>query len=131
MPEDRVAGCHSHSGDPTADRWGDEAFDLVFLTKKMILEPETRMGERFATKAFQVLRPGGVSIFWETLHTDDRPTPLGRAMEAVLDLGASPVGLVNTEAGITAMLSGIGYRDIEVVPCVGGTTTFVVGRKPR
>ncbi len=130
VPEDRVDGMHSHSGDPTADRWGDEAFDLVFLTKKMILEPDNRMGERFARKAFQVLRPGGVSIFWESLHTDDRPTPLARAMEAVLDLGASPVGLVNTEAGITAMLTEIGYRNLEIVPCLGASTTFVVGRKP-
>ncbi len=131
VPAERVAGSHSHSGDPTADRWGNEDFDLVFLTKKMILEPETRMGERFAAKAFDVLNPGGIAIFWETLHTDDRPTPLARAMEAVLDLGASPVGLVNTETSITAMLDNIGYRDIEIVPCLDNSTTFVVGRKPR
>ena len=131
VPAERVAGCHSHSGDPPADRWGDEDFDLVFLTKKMILEPETRMGERFAGKAFEVLNPGGVAIFWETLHTDDRPTPLARAMEAVLDLGASPVGLVNTEASITAMLGDIGYRAIEVVPCLDNSTTFGVAHKPR
>jgi hypothetical protein len=129
VPAHRVAGMHAHSGDPEADRWGDESYDLVFLTKKMILEPETRMGQRFAAKAYEVLNPGGVAIFWETLHTDDRPTPLPRAMEAVLDLGASPVGLVNTESGMRTLLERIGYRRVEIVPVLEGSTTFVVARK--
>ncbi len=129
VPPERVLGMHCHGGDPSEDRWGDEAFDLVMLTKKMILAPEQRMGEKFATKAFEVLRPGGVCIFWECLHTHGRPTPLPRAMEAVLDLGASPAGLVNTEQSFRELLARIGYGDIQVVPCLAGTTTFVVARK--
>ncbi len=130
VPPDRVAGMHCHGGDPSEDRWGDEAFDMVMLTKKMILAPEQRMGEKFATKAFEVLRSGGVCIFWECLHTHGRPTPLPRAMEAVLDLGASPAGMVNTEQSFSELLGRIGYSDVQVVPCLGGTTTFVVARKP-
>jgi len=129
VPAHRVAGMHCHSGAPDNDRWGDESFDLVFLTKKMILEPESRMGQRFAAKAYEVLSPGGVAIFWETLHTDDRPTPLARAMEAVLDLGASPDGMVNTESSMRSLLERIGYRHIEIVPCLAGSTTFIVARK--
>lgn len=125
----RVDGMYAHGGDPSADHWGDEAYDLVFLTKKMILLPEERVGEKFAKKAFEVLRPGGTAIFWETVHTDGAPTPLLRAMEAVLDLGAGPTGLVNTEAGLTRTLEGIGYQRIEIVPCLNGLTTFVVARK--
>lgn len=131
VPAHRVAGMHCHSGAPDNDRWGDESFDLVFLTKKMILEPESRMGQRFAAKAYEVLSPGGVAIFWESLHTDDRPTPLARAMEAVLDLGASPDGMVNTEAGMRSLLERIGYQRIEIVPCLQGSTTFIVARKGR
>jgi hypothetical protein len=101
----------------------------VFLTKKMILQPEQRIGEKFARKAFDVLRPGGAAIFWETVHTDGMPTPLQRAMEAVLDLGASPGGLCNTESGLRTLLSEIGFRQIEIVPCLSGQTTFVVARK--
>jgi len=130
VPGERVDGMHAHGGDPSADRWGDEAYDLVFLTKKMILQPRQRIGEKFARKAFDVLRPGGTAIFWETVHTDGAPTPIARAMEAVLDLFASPGGLVNTEAGLRGLLGKIGYERVEIVPCLGGQTTFVVARKP-
>lgn len=130
VPAHRVDGMHSHGGDPSADRWGEEDFDLVFLTKKMILEPESQIGEKFARKAFDVLRPGGVAIFWETLHPDDKPTPLPRAMEAVLDLGASPNGPVNTEGSMRTLLEGIGYHKIQYVHCLDGTTSFAVAFKP-
>lgn len=130
VPPARVTGMHVHGGDPDADRWGDEAFDLVFLTKKMILDPEHDLGARFAKKALQVLRPGGAAIFWETVHTDGAPTPVPRAMEAVLDLGASPIGRVQTEGGIRRLLGEMGYHRVDVVPCLRGTTTFVVARKP-
>lgn len=130
VPANRVTGMHAHGGDPSADRWGGESYDLVFLTKKMILEPEQRMGEKFAAKAFEVLRPGGAVVLWETIHTDFRPTPLPRAMEAVMDLIASPTGLVNTENGVRSTLETIGYKKVEIVPCLGGQTTFVIARKP-
>lgn len=129
VPRSQVTGMHSHGGDPAADRWGDESYDLVFLTKKMILAPEERMGEKFAAKAFEVLRPGGVAIFWETIHPEGDTTPLAHAMEAVLDLGASPTGLVNTDTGITRVLEDIGYAKVEIVNVLGGLTTFVVARK--
>jgi hypothetical protein len=121
---------HAHSGDPTQDSWGHEAFDLVLLTKKMILDSDGRLGEAFATKAFEVLRSKGVAIFWETVHPDDRPTPLAQAMEAVLDLAASPTGPVLTTEGLRRTLERIGFEEIRVEPCLGGATTFVVGRKP-
>lgn len=130
VPLSAIAGMHEHSGDPFADRWGDESFDLVFLTKKMILAPEVRMGERFAAKAFEVLRPGGAAIFWETLYRDRGPTPLPRALEGVLDLGASPTGLVNTERRMTRTLRDIGYQRVRIVPVMAGQTTFAVGFKP-
>jgi hypothetical protein len=130
VPERAVAGMHSHSGDPTADRWGDRNYDLVFLTKKMILAPEQRTGERFAEKAFSVLQPGGTLVLWETVHGEPGPTPIGRAMEAVMDLFASPAGVVCTERSLRAMLSAIGYVNVELVPCLGGQTTFVVARRP-
>jgi len=129
VPPTRVVGTHEHGGNPSEDRWGDEAFDLVFLTKKMILAPEERLGQRFAEKAFRVLNPGGVAVFWECLHTDDRPTPLGRAMEAVMDLGASPCGTVSTEHGIQSQLSDIGFAKVEIVPLLLGELTFVVATK--
>ncbi len=131
VPPRAITGMHSHGGDPSADRWGDESFDLVFLTKKMILAPEERMGEKFAAKAFEVLRPGGVAIFWETMYRDQRRTPLPRALEGVLDLGASPTGLVNTERRMRKTLRDLGYRGVRIVPAMAGQTTFAVGFKPR
>jgi hypothetical protein len=127
----RIDGVHSHGGEPEQDRWGEPPFDLVFLTKKMILEPEAQLGLRFARKAFEVLAPGGVTILWETVHTDRGPTPLPRAMEAVLDLGASPTSPVRTERELRAMLGDLGYEGVEVVECLEGQTTFLVARKPR
>lgn len=131
VPRKRIDGVHSHGGEPEQDRWGEPPFDLVFLTKKMILEPEAQLGLRFARKAFEVLAPGGVAILWETVHTDDGPTPLPRAMEAVLDLGASPTSPARTERELRAMLGDLGYESVEVVECLEGQTTFLVARKPR
>lgn len=129
VPAARVAGMHAHGGDPDADRWGDESFDLVLLTKKMILDPEARVGERFAKKALGVLRPGGAAVFWEAVHGDDAPSPLGLAMEATMDLCASPAAAAATPASMRALLEGLGYADVTVVPCLGGDTTFVVARR--
>jgi len=47
-----------------------------------------------------------------------------------MDLIASPDGPLNEEHSLREMLARIGYRDVEVVPCLGGQTTFVVARKP-
>ena len=125
----RVAGSHVHGGDPNADRWGDERFDLVFLTKKMILDPENRVGEAFARKAFDVLTPNGVAILWETVHPADAPTPVAQAMEAMLDLGASPTGFVLTDRGLVELLTGIGFVSVEIVRCLGGSTSFIIARR--
>lgn len=129
VPPGAVTGMHAHGGDPSQDKWGDENYDLVLLTKKMILEPDQRIGEKFAAKAFDVLRPGGVAVLWETVHTDSGPTPLARAMEAVMDLVTAPSGLVNTESDLRRTLGNIGFSKIEIVPCLGNQTSFVVARK--
>lgn len=126
---DRVDGMHCHGGEPDDDRWGSENFDLVFLTKKMVLEPENRLGYKFAKKSYQVLSPGGVAVFWEAVHNDHSPTPMALAMESILDLGVSPTGCVLTRGSMTDMLTGIGFRQVEFVACLGGETNFVVARR--
>lgn len=128
VPEHRVVETHGHGGQPFDDQWGREAFDLVFLTKKMILDPDNDLGDRFARKAFEVLEPGGVAVFWETIHDDADALPLDRAINAFLDFGVNPTGPVLTRSRFGQRLREIGYRDIEVVPCMQGETTFVVAR---
>lgn len=125
----RVVETHSHGGEPTADRWGEEAFDLVFLTKKMILSPSERLGERFARKAYDVLNPGGVTVLWEAVHPDEGPTSAAVALESMMDLGVSPTGCVLTHGGMKELLRDIGYRGVDFVPCMGGETSFIVARK--
>lgn len=129
VEEAKVAGTHAHTGLPGNDRWGDEAFDLVFLTRKMVLDPASGLGEAFARKAFAVLNPGGVAIFWEAVLDDGRPTPLRPALESLLDLGICPAGCAWTRNGLTRLLEGIGFRSIEVLSCLAGQTRFVVARK--
>lgn len=129
VPADRVDEMHDHGGDPAGDRWGREAFDLVFLTKKMILDPAQGLGERFADKAYEVLNPGGVTVFWETIYDDDEATPVDRAMEGFLDFGVSPTGPVLTRRRFRRRLEEIGFCDVHVVECLEGATTFVVARK--
>lgn len=126
---DRVNGMHRHSGEPDGDKWGDESFDLVFLTKKMLLDPDEKMGEKFATKAYEVLNDGGVALFWETIHPDDEPTPYQRAVTAVMDLAASPTGFSLTEDGFEETLRDIGFREVEYVHCLGGETSFALAHK--
>ena len=125
----RVTGTHNHGGDPQADEWGDESFDLVFLTRKMIVEPESEFGLRFARKAFDVLNPGGVLILWETVHPNKGKTPLPSAMEAVFDLTASPKAPSRTQKCFELLLSEVSFVKTEVIPCLGGQTSFVVGTK--
>ncbi len=127
----RVDGMHAHSGEPSDDEWGEEAYDLVFLTRKMILDPQASIGEKFARKAFEVLNPGGVAVFWEAVHPDRGPSPLPLALETVFDLGMSPAAPLKTQSSFARSLRNIGYRDVEYVACLGGTTTFAVARKAR
>lgn len=126
----RVEGMHSHSGEPDGDKWGDEAFDLVFLTRKMILDPGAGVGEKFARKALEVLNPGGAVVFWEAVHPDDGPSPLPLALETVFDLGMSPSAPLKTRSSFGRQLRDIGYSEVDYVSCLGGTTTFAVARKP-
>lgn len=130
VPPDRVTGMHSHGGEPEADKWGDEAFDLVFLTRKMILAPQDRLGERFVKKAFDVLNPGGVAVLWETVWPKG-PAGLSRAMEGVFDLFASPGAVGRTTDDYQRLLIEIGYGRVDFVECLNGSTTFVVAHKPR
>lgn len=125
----RVDGMHSHSGDPEADRWGGESFDLVVLTKKMVLAPEQRLGERFARKAFTVLRPGGVAVLWEAVHVEGRSSR-ALAAESFLDLAVSPAAGPLLQGELDRLLRGIGFSSTERVACMGGETTFLVARKP-
>ncbi|MFP4601003.1 MAG: hypothetical protein ACOC9J_00705 [Persicimonas sp.] len=125
----RVDGMHSHSGEPGEDTWGEEAFDLVFLTRKMILDPASRTGERFARKALDVLEPGGAVVFWEAIHPDQGPSPLALALETVFDLGMSPSAPLQTRATFGRTLRDIGYDRVEFIDCMGGSTTFAVAYK--
>ncbi len=125
----RVVEMHAHGGEPAEDQWGREAFDLVFLTKKMVLDPANDLGRKFARKSYQVLNPEGVAVFWETIYDDEAPANTDRGMEGFLDFGVSPTGPVLTNRGFQRFLTDIGYRDVEVVSCLEGATTFVVARK--
>lgn len=126
---DRVDGMHSHTGEPSGDRWGEEAFDLVFLTRKMILAPEDDVGEKFARKALDVLEPGGVAIFWEAVHPQAGPSPLGLSLETFFDLGMSPAAPLKTDAAFRRTLRDIGFDGVDYVGCLGGSTTFAIARK--
>lgn len=128
VPPERVVETHAHGGEPFEDQWGREAFDLVFLTKKMILDPDNDLGDKFARKTFEVLKPGGIAVFWETIREDDEPMAVDRGINAFMDFGVSPTGPILTRRRFRRTLSEIGYRDIEVVPCMDGEATFVVAR---
>jgi hypothetical protein len=127
VPTDRVDGMHAHGGEPENDDWHGP-FDLVFLTRKMILDPAARVGERFAGVALQALAPGGVAVFWETVHADG-VSPFPRAMEALFDVCASPGAPPRRAVDHERLLSGIGYARVEVVHCLGGQTSFVLAHK--
>ncbi len=129
VPAARVVDMHAHGGEPDEDRWGREGFDMVFLTKKMILDPENELGKRFARKAFEVLHPEGVALFWETIHDAKDSTCAMRGMESFLDFGVSPTGPVLTKEGFRRDLQEIGFRRVDIVSALQGTTTFAVARK--
>ncbi len=126
----RVVETHPHGGEPSEDQWGRERFDLVFLTKKMVLDPGNDLGDKFARKSLEVLNPGGVTIFWETVHEERRPTPIARALEGFLDFGVSPAAPVLTRDRFRNRLRDIGFEDVRFVSCLNETTTFTIARAP-
>ncbi len=125
----RVVDTHAHSGEPADDRWGREAFDLVFLTKKMILDPADGVGEKFARKAHRVLEPGGTAIFWEAFHHPDGETPEGLALESLFDLGVTPDAGPLYRPAFRDRLERIGFDDVEFVDCLGGATSFALAHR--
>lgn len=129
IDSNKVVDTHRHGGEPQEDEWGEESFDLVFLTKKMLLEPDEKMGEKFARKAYEVLNKNGVALFWETIHPDDEPTPYSRAVNQVMDLAASPTGFALTKGEFRSTLENIGFDEVEYVHCLGGETSFALARK--
>src|SRR5690606_6963751 len=104
--------------------------DLVFLTKKMVLDPASHLGERFAQKAFEVLRPGGAVVLWEAIHDDNEPPSRPLAMETMLDLGISPTGALLTRQSLQSKLLHLGFCDVEFITCMNGETTFAIARRP-
>ena len=125
IPAAQVRGMHEHQGEPEDDDWGEETFDLVLLTRKMILKPEDRVGERFAAKALTVLAPGGVALLWEIVHPDDGPTPLPVALQAVYDVIASPAAEARTHRDYENLMHHLGYRRVTFERCLE-ETTFVL-----
>jgi hypothetical protein len=47
----------------------------------------------------------------------------------VIDLFASPAGVVSTERSLQATLNEIGFAESKLVPVLGGQTTFMVARR--
>jgi hypothetical protein len=127
----RVVDTHVHAGEPGDDQWGWEAFDLVFLTKKMILDPANDIGEKFARKAYEVLEPGGAAVFWEAFHDRNGDTPKGVGLESLVDLGVSPQAGPLYRDSFRRRLRRIGFDEIEFVDCLGGATSFAVARRKR
>jgi len=68
-------------------------------------------------------------VLWETVHPDDGPLPPGRALEALMDLSASPDAPPRTERDFATLLGDMGFGDVELVAALQGRTTFLVARK--
>ena len=129
VSNDRIQGMHSHSGDPMEDDWGDTSYDLILLTRKMIIDPKQKVGEKFAQKAFEVLNPGGKAIFWETVYPEKGRMPLRQAMEVVFDFCTSPSALTRSKADYNKLLKSIGFKKVQVYDCLEGQTHFIVAEK--
>lgn len=127
---ERVVETHAHTGTPEADDWGRGSFDLVFLTRKMMLDPEERIGERFAARALEALNPGGVALFWEAFHEENGETTPALALESLFDLGANPRAHPLTRGDFRDRMRSIGYESVTFVECLGGTVSFAVARAP-
>ena len=125
----RVVETHAHTGEPSDDEWGREAFDLVFLTKKMILDPANDTGEKFARKSYEVLEPGGVAIFWEAVHRPGGDTPDGVALESLFDLAVTPDAGPLYRDDFRRRLRDIGFETVDYVDCLAGATSFTVARR--
>ena len=129
VSQERIEAVHSHIGDPLQDDWGNDRYDLVLITRKMLVDPQQRIGEKFAEKSFLALNPKGKAIFWETVYPDRGKMPLNRAMEAMFDFCTSPAAIARTEKEYRELLHGIGFHKVEIHDCLEGQTSFIIAEK--
>ncbi|MCS7213911.1 MAG: hypothetical protein NZ927_06830 [Candidatus Calescibacterium sp.] len=129
IPDSSIISMKDHKGVPSEDRWGDEekGYDLVFLTKKLSLRSLEEFGHSFLSKAFNVLRSGGYAVIWESI-VDDSGTN-GPINESILDLLTSYSGKRWKESEIASYVKSIGFKDVKIVKCLAGETTFAVAVK--
>lgn len=95
-----------------------------------MLDPEERIGERFAARALEALNPGGVALFWEAFHEENGETTPALALESLFDLGANPRAHPLTRGDFRDRMRSIGYESVTFVECLGGTVSFAVARAP-
>jgi hypothetical protein len=131
VPEHRIEEICSHEGDPGTDHWGKGEFDLVLLTKKFVLKPEEKLGERFAERAFRVLRPGGRVVIWETIYPEDGKVPKWVALNGFQDLIPSYGGAFYTQKKMEEILRKIGFLKVDfyTFSTSFGPAQFVVGTR--
>jgi hypothetical protein len=119
-----------NSGDAERDSWGSqESYDLVFLARKFAYcGPEH--GIDYLRKALAVLPPGGTLILWEPLADDYDIAPWMGASVALVDAMLGEPRPLYRRHEVAAFAERAGYDPVEIHGVAGGTTSFIVARRP-
>jgi O-methyltransferase len=102
-----------------ADMWQDEfpPADLHFFSNIYHDWPPER-GRVLTEKSFAALPAGGRIVIHELLYDDDKTGPVAAAAYSAAMLMRAN-GQPYSGAELTAMLTGAGFRDVEVRPTFG------------
>jgi hypothetical protein len=111
------------------DMWQD-AFPPadVHLYGDILHDWPKEKGEFLATKSFESLSTGGRIILREVLFNDDKSGPLPAAAYEV-DMLLATAGGQYSKAEIMALLTRIGFRDVQIGPPGAGYRSLIVARK--
>jgi hypothetical protein len=119
-----------NSGDAEQDSWGrNESYDLVFLARKFAYcGPEH--GIEYLRKSLAVLPPGGYLILWEPFADNYDLAPWMGASVALVDAMLGQPRPLYLRSEVAEFTRRAGYDPVEVHDVAGGTTSFIVARRP-
>ncbi len=119
-----------NSGDAEEDSWGsNESYDLVFLARKFAYCGVDH-GIDYLRKSMRVLPPGGYLILWEPFADNYDLAPWMGASVALVDAMLGQPRPLYERHEVAKFAEQAGYDRIQVHDVAGGTTSFIVARRP-
>jgi SAM-dependent methyltransferase len=109
--------------------WPPRKFDAVLMSYLYNGVPGDEI-PKLATKAFSVIKPGGIYIIHDFMVEDDRNGPHLAALWQLQHLAFTPTAKSITPSWVTKVMKDAGFSEISNNILIPGMTKIVWGKKP-